>query len=447
VTFLSTVLAFVVTLGVLITIHELGHYWVARRLGVKILRFSLGFGRPLWRTVRGADRTEWVIAALPLGGYVRMLDERDPDAGPVAPQDLPRAFNRQSLLRRSAIVLAGPAANLLLAVLVYWGLNLVGTAEPRAVVAAPAAQSAAARAGVQEGDTFTAIDGTPVATWNDLRWRILDRAIGHGPVAVEVTGLDGEARRLTLDLSAIDLRQVDQELFERIGLTPGDGLPVVYALAPDAPAQRAGLQVGDRIRAIDGVRMDSAREVRTRVRAAPLHPLVMRIERSGTTHDVEVVPAAVGEGAARAGRIGVDFRDLVTVRYGLVDGLVQAVVKVRDTAIFSLRMLGKMLTGEASWRNLSGPVTIADYAGQTARVGLIPWLGFLALVSISLGVLNLLPIPMLDGGHLLYYVIETVRGSPPPERWVELGHRFGFAVLIMLTALALYNDVARLLTS
>jgi len=446
VTLITTVLAFVVTLGVLITIHELGHYWVARRLGVKILRFSLGFGRPLWKTVRGGDRTEWVVAALPLGGYVRMLDERDPDSQPVAAVDLPRAFNRQGVLRRSAIVLAGPVANLVLAVALYFGLNLVGSEETRAVLAAPAPATAAAAAAVAEGDRVIAVNGTPILSWNELRWQILDHAMGDRTIALDVIALDGSPQRRVLDLSHLDARQVDQDLFERVGLAPGAGAAVVRMLLSGGAAEAAGLRVGDRIVSIGGLAVATAREASARVREAPGRPIVLRIERAGELQDIDIVPAdVVGEGGAHTGRIGVDFRDRVFVRYGPTAALTQALRSVWDTAGFSLRMLGRMVTGQASWRNLSGPVTIADYAGQTARTGAVSWLSFLALVSISIGVLNLLPIPMLDGGHLLYYAIETLRGSPPPDRWVESGQRFGFALLILLAALALYNDVARLL--
>ncbi len=447
--FVTTVVAFLVTLGVLIVIHEYGHYWVARRCGVKVLRFSIGFGRPLVRAVRGPDRTEWVVAAIPLGGYVRMLDERDNDIGPIAPADLPRAFNRQSVGRRIAIVLAGPLANLLLAVGVYWGLNVVGVMEPRAIVAAPAADSPAARAGFARGDLVLAIDDERVRSWNELNWLILQRAVDRRAFEVQVQGANGVTRALQLDLSELTKEDTEGNPMPRIGLAPYGGPPRVGRLVDGGGAQRAGLQPGDRVLEVDRSPVASARELIDTIRRSPGRPLELLIERDGQTRIVTVTPApAVDDGGQPIGRIGAEIGDrpeLVKVRYGPIESAGLALERTWDTAIFSLRMLGKMITGEASWKNLSGPVTIADYAGKTATIGVAAYLSFLALVSISLGVLNLLPIPMLDGGHLLYYLVEILKGSPPADWVVEWGQRAGIGVLILLTALALYNDLTRLL--
>lgn len=447
--FVTTVLAFLVTLGVLIVIHEYGHYWVARRCGVKVLRFSIGFGRPLVRAVRGPDRTEWVVAAIPLGGYVRMLDERDGDAGPIAPADLPRAFNRQPVGRRIAIVLAGPLANLLLAVGVYWGLNVVGVMEPKAVVAAPVADSPAERAGFVRGDLVLAIDDEPVRSWNELNWLILQRAVDRRAFDVRVQGANGATRELRLDLSGLTKEDTEGNPLARVGFAPFAGPPRVGRLADGGAAQRAGLQPGDRVLEIDRRPIASARELIDVIRRSPGSDLELLIERDGRTRVVTVRPALVVDDDGRTvGRIGAEVGDrpeLVKVRYGPLESVGLAVERTWDTAIFSLRMLGKMITGEASWKNLSGPVTIADYAGKTAAIGVVAYLSFLALVSISLGVLNLLPIPMLDGGHLLYYLVEILKGSPPADWVVEWGHRAGIGVLVLLTALALYNDLTRLL--
>lgn len=447
--FVTTVLAFLVTLGVLIVIHEYGHYWVARRCGVKVLRFSIGFGRPLVRAVRGPDRTEWVVAAIPLGGYVRMLDERDDDVGPIAPADLPRAFNRQPVGRRIAIVLAGPLANLLLAVGVYWGLNVVGVMEPKAVVAAPAAGSPAERAGFVRGDLVLAIDDERVRSWNELNWLVLQRAFDRRAFDVQVQGANGVTRELRLDLSGLTKEDTEGNPLPRVGLTPYAGPPRVGRLAEGGAAQRAGLQTGDRVLEIGRRPVASARELIDAIRRSPGVELELLIERDGRTRVVTVAPArVVDESGQTVGRIGAEIGDrpeLVKVRYGPIESVGLAVERTWDTAIFSLRMLGKMITGEASWKNLSGPVTIADYAGKTAAIGIVAYLSFLALVSISLGVLNLLPIPMLDGGHLLYYLVEILKGSPPAEWIVEWGHRAGIGVLVLLTALALYNDLTRLL--
>ena len=440
-----TLISFLVTLGILVVVHELGHFSVARWCDVKILRFSVGFGRTLVKLTRGRDRTEWVIGAIPLGGYVRMLDERDPECGAIAAADLPRAFNRQSLLRRTAIVLAGPAANLLLAITVYSGLNLVGVAELQPILDAPPPASAAARAGVAAGDLVTAVDGVPVRSWTDLRWRVLEHSLDARGLRLSVRQVDGEAREL--ELSGDELQhEVDADFFQRLGILPHPGRTVIAGVVAGGAAAAAGLRPGDRIVAIDGAPVQLAREVAEQVRAAAGRSLRLQLVRGGQTIETAVVPQPVAdEGHAVIGRIGVDFRELIEVRYGVLDSVRLAVGKTWDTATFSLRMLGRMLTGQASWRNLSGPVTIADYAGQSARIGWAAYFGFLALVSISLGVLNLLPVPMLDGGHLLYYAVELLKGSPPSERVVAIGQRIGVAVLTLLTALALFNDVTRLL--
>jgi regulator of sigma E protease len=442
---LTTLLAFLITLGVLIVVHEFGHYWVARRCGVHVLRFSVGFGRPLWKRVYGADRTEWVIGAIPLGGYVRMLDERDPDAGPTVLTDLSRAFNRQPVAKRIAIVLAGPVAILVLAVAVYWLLNIGGSMEPGAVLAAPAETTIAADAGLRDGDEVVAIDGQPVRSFGDVRWKLLERAVDRATVELTVRHGGDAERNLRLELSRLGPGEVDQTIFGRIGIALAEPSAIVRQLSPDSVAARAGLRPGDRFVSIDGEATPRSRDVSQIVRVSPQRPLEAVIERDGARQTVALIPAAVELEGKTIGRIGVDFRDLVEVRFGPIESFGLAVERTWDTALFSLRMLAKMVTGEASWKNLSGPVTIADYAGQTARMGAVAYLSFLALVSISLGVLNLLPIPMLDGGHLLYYFIEILKGSPPADWVVEWGQRAGIGVLVMLTALALYNDLTRLL--
>lgn len=448
-TLLSTLLAFVVTLGVLIVVHEWGHYWVARRCGVRVLRFSIGFGRPIFRRVMGTDRTEWVVAAIPLGGYVRMLDERDTDIGPIAAADLPRAFNRQPVSKRIAIVLAGPLANLLLAVGVYWGLNVVGVMEPRAVVAAPAPESPAARAGLRAGDLIVAAGGSPIRSWNELSWVVLQAAVARRELELAVQRGDGDPRPLVLDLRGITKEDLDAHPMTRVGLAPQAGPPRVGRVSGGSAAAAAGLATEDRILEVDGQPVGSARELIDRIRASADRPLQLTVQRGEARLSLQVIPARVADEQGRPiGRIGAEVGDraeLIKVHYGPIESIGLAVKRTWDTVKFSLRMLWQMLTGAASLKNLSGPVTIADYAGKTASVGLAAYLSFLALVSISLGILNLLPIPMLDGGHLLYYAIEILRGRPPAEWVIEWGQRAGIAVLVMLTSLALFNDITRLL--
>ncbi len=450
---LQTLVAFIVALGVLIVVHEYGHYLAARLCGVKVLRFSVGFGRPLalWR--RGADRTEWVIAAVPFGGYVKMLDERE---GPVAPEEAGRAFNRQSVWRRFLIVVAGPLFNFLFAVAVYAGLYMYGLPEARPVLAAPPADTPAATAGLRAQDTVRAIDGAPIATWQELRWRVLQAALQRQTLRLEIANERGHLGEVTLDLRSYPTEEVEADALERVGLRlyrpPLE--PVLGQVVAGGPAERAGLAAGDRIVRAEGKPVDSWEALVNAVRAHPGKPLSLLVERDGATRTVEVVPDAIAAGEARIGRIGAAphipashaERMLIRVQHGPLESLSRAFAKTWDISVFSLKMLGKMLLGEVSWKHLSGPVTIADFAGQSAQMGWVSYITFLALISISLGVLNLLPIPLLDGGHLMYYAIEIIKGSPVSERAMELGQRVGLALLLVMMAFAFYNDLNRLLT-
>ncbi len=452
-TLLHTLVAFIVALGLLIVVHEYGHYLIARLCGVKVLRFSVGFGRPLFTKTIGKDQTEWVIAAIPFGGYVKMLDERE---GPVEAHEADRAFNRQTVWRRFAIVVAGPVANFLFAIAVYAGLFMYGLPEARPVLGNPPEGSVAAAAGLRPGDTVRAIDGEAITTWQELRWRVLQSALQRQPLRLELLDERGHLRDATLDRRSFPADEVESDALERVGLRlyrpPLE--PVIGQVVAGSAAERAGLAAGDRVLRADGKPVESWDALVALVQSRAETPLRLTIERDGVRQDIEVTPSAVSAGQKRIGRIGAApqipaahaERMMIRVQHGPGEALWKGLAKTGDIAVFSLKMLGKMLMGEVSWRHLSGPVTIADFAGQSAQMGWISYLTFLALISISLGVLNLLPIPLLDGGHLMYYAIEVVKGKPVSERALELGQRVGLALLLVMMAFAFYNDLNRLLT-
>ena len=450
-TLLHTIVSFIVALGVLIVVHEYGHYLAARLCNVRVLRFSVGFGRPLATWRRGADATEWVVAAIPFGGYVKMLDERE---GPVDAADLPRAFNRQGVWRRFFIVAAGPVFNFLFAIAVYAGLYMVGLPEARPILAQPPAASLAQAAGIRAGDTVRAIGSEPIATWQELRWRVVQGALQRESLALEVLREKGDLAVLTLDLGSYPASEIESDALERIGLRLYRPLlePVLGTVVSGSAAERAGLRSGDRVTQAGGVPVRTWDALVRSVRESPDRPLRLVVERDGQTLSLEVTPEAVAGDAGRVGRIGAApqvpasqaDRIFVRVQHGPVEALAKACAKTWDIALFSLKMLGRMLLGEVSWKHLSGPVTIADYAGQSAQMGWISYATFLALISISLGVLNLLPIPPLDGGHLMFYLVELLKGSPASDRAIEFGQRVGIALLLVLMAFAFYNDLTRL---
>ncbi|HSB23887.1 MAG TPA: RIP metalloprotease RseP [Burkholderiaceae bacterium] len=448
-----TLLAFIVTLGLLIVVHEYGHYRVAVACGVKVLRFSVGFGRTLWRRQRG--ETEFVVAALPLGGYVRMLDERE---APVPAHELHRAFNRQPLARRTAIVAAGPIANLLLAVLLYSCVHWIGIEEPKAVLGSPSAGSVFERAGIQAGDWVRAYADSDdawhdVASLNDLNWQVIRHALNQQPIELSVSDPQGRGERhVTLDLDRLEVREIDAETLRKIGLPGAFREPVMGEVRAGGPAAAAGLRAGDRIERIDGQTIVDAQPVFERIRAAVREgagvPMQWRVRRGDQSIDIVVTPRVITDGARVIGRIDAAVGTLperVVVRYGPVDGLTKGAQRTWDMSVLSLKMLGRIVIGEASVRNLNGPLTIADAAGQSAHQGLVTFLGFLAVVSLSIGVLNLLPLPMLDGGHLMYYLFEAVTGRPVSDLWLARLQRGGVAILLLVMSVALYNDVARLL--
>ncbi len=447
-----TLVAFVVALGLLIAVHEYGHYRMAVACGVKVLRFSIGFGRTLLRWQPHGSDTEFVLCAFPLGGYVRMLDERE---APVAPQDRHRAFNVQPLRSRALIVAAGPAANLLLAVLLYALVNWSGVQLPAAVLGSPVAGSIAERAGVQAGERvlragFEGDTLRPVASFEDVRWWLTRGALERRDVRL-VLGDAGRERELVLPLAQVEAQEADAALFRRVGVVAPYGRAVIGEVMAGGAAERDGLRQGDVVLRMGGQAVQDGAQLRDLIRAsvqgAATVAATWRIVRDGQELELQVQPDWVQEGERAIGRIGAMVGaapEFVTVRHGPLEGLWQGGVRTWEVSALSLRMMGRMLVGEASLKNLSGPLTIADYAGRSASLGLTQYLTFLALISVSLGVLNLLPLPVLDGGHLMYYLWEGLTGRAVSEAWLERLQRGGIAILAAMMAVALFNDLARL---
>lgn len=441
--------AFAVAIGVLVAFHEFGHFIVARRLGVKVLRYSIGFGKPLWGWTSRKSGTEYVIAAVPLGGYVKMLDERE---GEVDPEERHLAFNTQPVWKRVAIVAAGPGFNFVFAVAAYWLVFMVGIVGMKPMLGNVAQGTPAFQAGLQRGDVIVSINDHDTPTWDVARTDLLEAALSSHSAQLEVRRTKGQRQRLNLDLRGVSTDP--QKFYDQAGITPYQPKikPVIGRVEPGSPAQQAGIQAGDRIVAIDGNKIQDWTALVKWVRAHPGATTRFTVARNGRQLTLPLKIGHVQSDGKTVGHIGagVDVnRDLwqdlrAEQRYGPGRALTAGASRTWEMTALTARMLWQMVVGRVSWRNISGPIDIAQYAGYTAQLGLSPFLSFLAIVSISLGVLNLLPVPVLDGGHLLYYVAELIKGSPLSEKTQMIGQQIGLVLLIMLMSLAFYNDIARL---
>lgn len=447
--FLILLLAFIVAISVLVAVHEFGHYWVARRLGIKVLRFSIGFGKPLWKRVAGRDQTEYVISSLPLGGYVKMLDERE---GPVAPEDRGRAFNHAPVWARLAVLFAGPAFNFLFAVVVYWAMFMYGVTELRPVIGEVEADSYAGRAGLEAGQEILAVSGQPVRNWQQATLAIIDDLVDDGRIAVAVRDSGGAERDLRIDVGE-DKRRLTEpgELLDGLGLFVFPrNVPAVIGEVHAGAARETGLLSGDRVLAFDQTVVQNWNDLRNFVEAHPGESVEVAVERGGVVEKFVMVIGETSRDGRRIGLMGVSAASgpderRVELSYGPLAAAGKAVAYTGEMTAFTVRMLWRMLTGDFSAKNLSGPITIAEYAGETAKMGPSAFLSFLAVVSISLGILNLLPVPILDGGQIVFQLAEAVKGSPLSAQTELRGQQIGILLLLMLMSLAFYNDILRLI--
>jgi regulator of sigma E protease len=452
---LQTLIAFAVVLGTLVVVHELGHYLAARWCGVKVLRFSVGMGKVVFSRRIGRDQTEWALSILPLGGYVKMLDARESDMTDVPPEDLRREFTRQNVWRRIVIVAAGPLANFLLAIVVFAGLYIHGVPEPAPRLRTVAENSIAYQAGLRGGELVTAVNGEPVRIWSDLRWQLMQAAIAKHPARLDVERADpaaGATRYMetrTLPVGQLTPQDLESDFLAKLGLELARPRPVLGRVLPDGAAKRAGLREGDLIVAANGRPLTDSLQFVELVRASPGKMLELQVERNGASAIVRVTPAANEIKGRTIGKIDVELPlapPMVIAQERPLQALQKGALRTWEMSVMTLKMVGKMITGEMSWKNVTGPITIADYAGQTARIGAVSFLSFIAFVSISLGVMNLLPIPVLDGGLLLYYSLEVLTGRPVSERFGALAQRAGLGILMTLMVVAVFNDIARLMS-
>ena len=442
--------SYIVAIGILVSIHEFGHFWVARRFGIKVLRFSFGFGKPIWKR-RGRDGVEYVISAIPLGGYVNLLEER---GEPVPAEDIPRAFNRKPVLARIAVLAAGAAFNFLLAIAIYWGMYVHGVPGIKPVLAEPIANTPAAAAGIHAGDRITRLDGDPVESWAQLQTRLIRAGLAKGSLSLDLVDKTGTARQVHLSLA--DVHGDPQVLFDEVGLSPYQPPipPVLGEIMPGSPAEQSHLRTGDRVLALDDVPVKSFQDLQRGVTAHPNEVVHIDVDRGGETLHLSVIPGHMN-GAVRIGARPAPmsmaqndalWQDLRTeMRLGPVAALPAAIGQTWQVANLTLDLLYHMLLGDVSVKNVSGPIQIAQVTGSAVSAGFLEYLWTLALISVSLGVFNLLPVPLLDGGRILYVLVEAAKGSPLSERAQVFGLWVGVMLLALLMGLAFYNDLARLI--
>lgn len=452
--FLQIIISFIVAISILIAVHEFGHFWVARKLGVKVLRYSIGFGKPIWSKTSKVDNTEYVIASIPLGGYVKMLDEREAE---VPQAERHRAFNTQSVAKRFAIVFAGPAFNFIFAVIAYWLMFVIGVTGVKPVIGNITNDTPAAYAEFKSGEEIITIDGKSTPIWDVAMQALLPGMIQHRALDVEVITTQGLKANRTIDFSNVKQEVEPEVFFNIIGFQPWrpEIKAIVGQVLEKSPAEKAGLQKGDKIHAINNKTIKDWFELVEYVSQRPQQQLTLEIVRNGQPLKIDLLTATANVKGKEIGRIGIGPAETgvypddmkVHYQYGVLGAVSQSIQNTWDNSVLMLNMLWKIVTGEVSLKNLSGPINIAVYAGQSASAGIARFLDFLAVVSISLGILNLLPIPILDGGHLMYYVVEMIKGRPVSEQTEELGQRIGIAILIMLMSLAFYNDILRLLNN
>lgn len=446
--FLNTTIAFFLVLWVLIVIHELGHYWVARWCNVKVLRFSVGMGRIVYSRRFGKDQTEWALSLIPLGGYVKLCDKNDPDMGTIAPEDMAREFNQQSVYKRIAIVVAGPMANFLLAIGLFMGLYSYGVSEPVARLGRVPVESVAYQMGLRGGEKIIEINNFSVRSWSQVALKAQEAVLKNEEIRVLVESSLGKISTHVVPTKMLEEEDKEKDFLTKLGLKLATSHVVLGDISVNGPAEKAGLARGDVILKLDDVALEEGATLLDKIKNSAGKEIKVTVKRANEEQEIYVIPVGIEENGQYVGKMKAQILmqpEMVTLQLGLADSLVKSIERTWDTSKMTIQVLGKMIIGEASLKNITGPLTIADYAGQTMRLGWVQYLSFMALVSISLGVMNLLPIPMLDGGMLVYYLVELVTGRAVSNKFMEQASKVGIAILLTLMSIAIFNDVMRLM--